>query len=95
MDVQDCKAKNRLGGLTEARQTLQQMRALSVLLPEFCSRLELMHLPLKRVFWGAQICCRKLTVGVRLPLLRMDTLSVKIDSHTAAPLLCKHQTRLS
>ena len=58
------------GARTESRQALQQMRAVSVLLPELASRLELMRLPLKRAFCGAQIWDRNCSVGVRLPLLR-------------------------
>ena len=56
---------------TESRQALQQMRAMSVLLPELASRLELMRLPLKRAFCGEQIWDRNSSVGVRLPLLQI------------------------
>lgn len=59
------------------------MRAVSVLLPELASRLELMRLPLKRAFWGAQIWDRNCSVVVRLPLLHeMD--NREVSTHAAA-----------
>ena len=53
------------GGLTEARQAVQQMSALSAVLPLLLSREEVTGLPLKRAFCALHTWDRNCSVVVR------------------------------
>lgn len=51
--------------ITEARQAVQQMRALSAVLPLLLSREDCRGVPLKRACCALHTCARNCSVGVR------------------------------